>query len=108
MALATVAMSSNNYEPVRAIEVGDVGLSTRVDDREEYIKAIRRVSGLDLSKPAAPKPGNVQNDQEFIDAIRRVSGGNLLVTAKKNDSTALLGNANAGVIEATRRIRYAN
>lgn len=95
---------------MKAIEVGDVNLATRTDDagtREEYIEAIRRVSGLDLSAAAATKPKNVQNDQEFIDAIRRVSGGNLLVTAKRGDSTTLLGNAQAGVIEATRRIRYA-
>ena len=55
--------------------------------------------------------GSAGAHEEYIDAVRRVSGLDLsagvanAVNAKRQNSVTLIGNAQAGVIEATRRIR---
>jgi len=94
-------MSNIKFTEVAQDETSAIDVKVDVGATEDYVEVVRRVSGLDLSKPR-----NRQEDKEFIDAVRRVSGGNLMVHAKRGDSATLLGNAQAGVIEATRRIRY--
>jgi len=54
--------------------------------------------------------GSAEAQGDYIEAVRRVSGLDLSasvsnIAAKRTNSATLIGNAQAGVIEATRRIR---
>lgn len=81
-------------------------LVTSTQQEDDFIQAIRRVSGTALSDRQENRQEN-----DFIKAIRRASGTTLSDSSFKvppegrSEKPVLLGNANAGVIEATRRLR---
>ena len=92
-----------------AADTGGVSLAEVIADarkESDYLDAIGRVAGVDTSKGDV-RPTSSDTTGDRISAIRRISGAKLSGSAKASAiarSEELIGNAQAGLIEATRRV----
>lgn len=91
----------HNYEKVSQESKAGEPKTDADDLKEVYISAVRRVSNTTLSPN---KNLNAENtNQQYIEVVRRVSGATINVQ-KRFSNQDLVGNADLGVIEMTRRI----
>ena len=73
-------------------------MSSATDDREEYVKIVRKASGTKEITEAARRLSNTSNPSCIIEMAKKISSSNMNINGE------LVGNAEIGVIEATRRL----
>ena len=99
-------MSDSKYTEVSQTGEHQIkGISTTGSDNlsDVYISAVRRVSSkaVEVNTKSTPKESNDQ----YIEVVRRVSGATISTDRRMtNTRNDLIGNAELGTIEMTRRL----
>ena len=98
------SINASESSAVDGVSLADV--IAEAQKESDYMEAVSRVTGTVDSPTALKEATDLADSGDRISALRRISGaklsGSAAASAARSDE--LIGNANAGLIEATRRV----